>query len=460
MAVCPQCGTENKDGVKFCKGCGTSLTAPQTLKPCAGCGAGLLANAKFCKKCGTPAAPSANPQAVPPAQPASAPDDTATMPEREPPAAAASAPAIASTGQASEQLRIQPAPAASVSLDDTEILTAVSASETVTLPPAASRAAATSEIAAGIDDAPVQAPPAMTDGEPHAMLAPARAASPDTTTPSRTMAGAAPAATSTPPVHETRSAPQTTNAADDAMVAPTKPKSPVSTVLAIGAVAVAVAGAGGFYWWHSSKPKAQPQTADSVAATPSGSVAQPVPATPSAPAAHASVTLESRTDHPDTAPRAPAARLPVESEAPKVVNVPAATVPTTTVPAAAAPVMTAPTATVPSAPVGQHMAPKTAAQLPDELPKPVHGQRPVAARRSETAVEASPTPVRSDPIAAKVSTLLVKADSYLANRQYDKAIATAESALELDPTRSSARAVISIAKSRQAEALRSGSSLE
>jgi tetratricopeptide (TPR) repeat protein len=71
-----------------------------------------------------------------------------------------------------------------------------------------------------------------------------------------------------------------------------------------------------------------------------------------------------------------------------------------------------------------------------------------------------PPAAKSDPIAAKVSTLLVKADSYIANRQYDKAIATAESALELDPGNSGARAMISIAKSRQTEALRSGSSLE
>jgi Tfp pilus assembly protein PilF len=63
-------------------------------------------------------------------------------------------------------------------------------------------------------------------------------------------------------------------------------------------------------------------------------------------------------------------------------------------------------------------------------------------------------------MAGKVRTLLSKADGYIANRQYDKAMATAESALELDPSSSAARSMISKAKSRQMEALKSGSSID
>lgn len=75
----------------------------------------------------------------------------------------------------------------------------------------------------------------------------------------------------------------------------------------------------------------------------------------------------------------------------------------------------------------------------------------------------APKPVASeasDAMARKVSTLLQKANGYLDNKQYDKAIATAESALELDPRSGAAQATISNAKARQMEALRSGSTLE
>lgn len=56
--------------------------------------------------------------------------------------------------------------------------------------------------------------------------------------------------------------------------------------------------------------------------------------------------------------------------------------------------------------------------------------------------------------------LLAKANGYVENKQYDKAIATAENVLELDPDSSAAHAMISKAKSSQMEALRTGSTLE
>jgi Tfp pilus assembly protein PilF len=66
----------------------------------------------------------------------------------------------------------------------------------------------------------------------------------------------------------------------------------------------------------------------------------------------------------------------------------------------------------------------------------------------------------AETMARKVSALLAKANGYVENKQYDKAIATAENVLELDPGSTAAHAMISKAKTRQLEALRSGSTLE
>jgi ribosomal protein L40E len=56
MTSCTNCGADNSAGVKFCKQCGTPISAPAVVPPCVSCGADLPAGAKFCKKCGTPVA--------------------------------------------------------------------------------------------------------------------------------------------------------------------------------------------------------------------------------------------------------------------------------------------------------------------------------------------------------------------------------------------------------------------
>jgi class 3 adenylate cyclase/tetratricopeptide (TPR) repeat protein len=56
--LCAQCGKENRDDARFCRGCGTALSAPAA---CASCGSALLADAVFCDNCGAPA------RATPPA---------------------------------------------------------------------------------------------------------------------------------------------------------------------------------------------------------------------------------------------------------------------------------------------------------------------------------------------------------------------------------------------------------
>ena len=63
MAKCTKCGSELKDGQKFCTKCGTPVSAnPQAVSKeiaaaavCSKCGSPLKPGQKFCTKCGTPA---------------------------------------------------------------------------------------------------------------------------------------------------------------------------------------------------------------------------------------------------------------------------------------------------------------------------------------------------------------------------------------------------------------------
>ncbi len=50
-AACPKCGEQNREGSKFCHGCGTKLGPPTVA--CPSCGAANDPNAKFCADCGT-----------------------------------------------------------------------------------------------------------------------------------------------------------------------------------------------------------------------------------------------------------------------------------------------------------------------------------------------------------------------------------------------------------------------
>jgi len=47
MMKCPECGTENPEGAKFCMRCGGRLPVL-----CAQCGTALPAEAMFCVECG------------------------------------------------------------------------------------------------------------------------------------------------------------------------------------------------------------------------------------------------------------------------------------------------------------------------------------------------------------------------------------------------------------------------
>jgi len=52
LNICPSCGAENAQGVRFCGQCGASMDSPKADK-CPNCGAELDNGAKFCCECGT-----------------------------------------------------------------------------------------------------------------------------------------------------------------------------------------------------------------------------------------------------------------------------------------------------------------------------------------------------------------------------------------------------------------------
>jgi Double zinc ribbon len=54
--LCPSCGDENRDGRKFCAGCGAELTLACSL-----CGAKNRPGERFCGECGKPLAPASAP---------------------------------------------------------------------------------------------------------------------------------------------------------------------------------------------------------------------------------------------------------------------------------------------------------------------------------------------------------------------------------------------------------------
>ena len=54
MAICKSCGTENKDGAKFCENCGSPLQEPKNEKGsfCPKCGTKISDGSAFCPACG------------------------------------------------------------------------------------------------------------------------------------------------------------------------------------------------------------------------------------------------------------------------------------------------------------------------------------------------------------------------------------------------------------------------
>lgn len=102
--------------------------------------------------------------------------------------------------------------------------------------------------------------------------------------------------------------------------------------------------------------------------------------------------------------------------------------------------------------------------VPAPAPAPV---APVAEQPAPKAAPAKEKPVakpsrteQENPASSASAALLKKAEGYLSANQFDKAIATAESVLAIEPGNRAAKALVAKAKARQMDVLKSSSSLE
>ncbi|HEY4317845.1 MAG TPA: zinc ribbon domain-containing protein [Herbaspirillum sp.] len=178
------------------------------------------------------------------------------------------------------------------------------------------------------------------------------------------------------------------------------------TLLLAAAMIVTIAIGGGLFWWLASKPVAPKPPSDNSIITP----------TPAPAPAVTAINVE---------PILPSPAIPaLPSNQPQQTALPA----TTPIEEAITPAMQT----------------KSAPAIAD-TPQPDKTAKVI---------------VHADPMAGKISALIAKAENHIANGQYDKAIATAESVLEIEPANKSAKKVIAKAKARQMDALKSGSSLE
>jgi cytoskeletal protein RodZ len=202
------------------------------------------------------------------------------------------------------------------------------------------------------------------------------------------------------------------------------PKSPRLVMTVCMAVLLVLASGGGFLWWngkkHAGSEMAEPSSPakDGIATAPLPAVASPPPMpqqeTESAVAPQSAQGSATPVQAQQVTPVAEPAQVAPAAPSRKEIQVSATALHAATKPAPA---------------IAHSAAPATLAPVPDAM-------------------------------ARKVTTLLAKADGYIGSHQYDKAIATAESALELEPGSTAATAMVNKAKARQLEALKNGSSLD
>lgn len=185
----------------------------------------------------------------------------------------------------------------------------------------------------------------------------------------------------------------------------------LTRMLVMGGAGIVIAGAGAAYYL----------LADDAGST-------PVAAVPSTP------------QPPESVPEPQQAPTPLPA-APAVVPTPLSPAPVALEPAVQ-PAAPPPRVEQPPTPAAQTPAPVRAVAAP---PKP----------RAERTPPPAPAPADDG-----MRALLSRAEQYLAQAQFDKAIATAESILALHPDNRAARVLLDKAKTGQLEALRAGSSIE
>ncbi len=458
MTACTHCGTDLPVGLKFCKQCGTPVAATRNEAagaPCRSCHAVLTPGQRFCNKCGTPVASANDNGAIEIDVPA-------------PPAESAPQPAYAAAESAhapAHDIGVE-SPASNTAPQDTphvaNIADAVSGRASAPLPSHGAAATATPNAAAdhrGDTVAASQVSPVITDGQ----SGPAGASA------STEAALAADDMIAVETVAEPRDVPDT-----DTAPAPAEPMRPVSGVVSrpiaqpaptnddtsaklkiiAAGVAVAVACAGGAFWWHGRQASApatpEPIAASTVPDAPANAASDITGAgTVIASAVVATTPADTPASAPiDTATAAAAATSPASGPA-VVTNVATASVPATppasnTPPASANAQQTSPFAKLqddPPAPA----APAAVAEASRNKPRPAPPVRPSTA---------------ANPASPAVDGLLKRAQGDLSRGQYDKAIATAESVLAIEPGNRPAKTLIGKAKARQMDALRNNSTLE
>ncbi|WP_420212703.1 zinc-ribbon domain-containing protein [Burkholderia aenigmatica] len=504
MTQCTHCESELPDGLKFCIKCGTPVAAAQprieaAVPPCRRCHTELTPNQRFCNKCGTPVASSNDVDVIdvelpaPPVEPVRAPEpvqpsgQVAAETAREIPHGAAE---VSGTHVAPV---VEPADA-DVAVDDAPPVTdiAETASSQVSAPvsspePAAPAARTTEADDRGAATGTSHATPAVADPQPASVTTAAMAEAaverhdvshdvPDVDVPPASAAdvpdiAVTHAGESAPPVsvvEETIVLPasaQPERPASGAAPQPVPPAAPTNRdtsatpkIIAAG-VALVVACAGGAFWWHgrhASTPAAPEPAAASAIPAVTADAASNLAASGSLAASAVSATAS--TDAPASAPINAAAINAAALAA-------SATAPASTpaVVTNAAPVAVPATPPASNAPPASVNAQQTSpfANLQDNAPAPSEPAAVAAAPH----VKPRPTPpartaAATAPASPAIDGLLKRAQGDLSRGQYDKAIATAESVLALEPGNRPAKTLIDKAKARQMDALRNNSTLE
>ncbi|VWB52805.1 zinc ribbon domain-containing protein [Burkholderia lata] len=466
MTACTHCGTDLPGGLKFCKQCGTPVAAirPEAAgTPCRGCDAVLTPNQRFCNKCGTPVASAIDAGAIevealsPPVEATPQPGYAAADSLHEPAYRTAD-------GCGTQTDIVAESPAANTIPKDIAHVADIADTVTgrVSAPLQSHDTAATATYAAAADDrgdavAASHVSPVVTDVQP----APAGASAHTDTALAAAEMHAVEAVTEPHDVPDADAPPASAPSMRPESGAVPRPIPQAATtnddtssklrIIAAG-VAVAVACAGGAFWWHGRQASApampDPAAASmvpAVTANAASDIAGPGSVTASA------VVATTPADAPASAPidTATAAMTSPASGPAVVTNVATAPVPATP-PASNAPPASA-----------NAQQPSPFAKLQDDTPAPTAPAAIAEAPRSKP----HPTPparpsAAANPAAPAVDGLLKRAQGDLSRGQYDKAIATAESVLAIEPGNRPAKTLIDKAKARQMDALRNNSTLE
>ncbi len=462
MTACTHCGTDLPVGLKFCKQCGTPVAATRNEAagaPCRSCHAVLTPGQRFCNKCGTPVASANDNGAIEIDVPA-------------PPAESAPQPAYAAAESAHapvHDIGVE-SPAANTAPNDTphvaNIADAESGRASAPLPSHGAAATATPNAAAdhrGDTVAASHVSPVVTDGQsgPAGASASTEAALAD----DDMIAVETAAEPRDVPDTDTAPAPDTEPmrpvsglvSRPIAQPAPTNDDTSAKLKIIAAGVAVAVACAGGAFWWHGRQASApampEPVAASTMPAVPANAASDITGAgTVIASAVVATTPADTPASAPiDTATATAVATSPASGPA-VVTNVATASVPATP-PASNA------SNTPPASANAQQTSPF--AKLQDDAPAP---PAPAAVAEASRNKPRPAPPVRpsttANPASPAVDGLLKRAQGDLSRGQYDKAIATAESVLAIEPGNRPAKTLIGKAKARQMDALRNNSTLE